>query len=114
MFIPTTSAYSICLLKNRLTLRQSRWLKLLKVYCISVVYHRGKANVVADALSHMIMGRVSHVEEAKNDLVKDVHSLARLGVRLQDSPNGVFMVHHNSESSLVLKVKSKQHLINHW
>ena len=50
---------------------------------------------------------MSHVEEAKKDLVKDVHRLARLGVRLEDSPNGGFVVHHNSESSSVVDVKSK-------
>ena len=42
--------------------------------------------------------------------MKDVHRLARLGVRIEDSPNGCFMVHHNSDSSLVVEVKSKQHL----
>ena len=31
-------------------------------------------------------------------------------MRLEDSPDGGFMVHHNSESSLVVEVKSKQHL----
>ena len=51
-------------------------------------------------------GSVSHVKEPKRDLVKDVHRLARLGVRLQDS----LMVHHNSELSLVVEVKSKQDL----
>ena len=70
----------------------------------------GKANVVADALSRMIISNVSHVEEAKKDLVKDVNRMARLGVRLEHSLNGGFMVHHNSESSLVVEVKSKQHL----
>ena len=35
--------------------------------------------------------------------------LARLGVRLEDSLNDGFTVHHNSESSLVVEVKSKQH-----
>ena len=53
--------------------------------------------MVIDALSHMTMGCVSHKDEAKKDLVKDVHRLARLGVRLEDSPKGGFMVHHNSE-----------------
>ena len=67
-------------------------------------------NLVAEALICMTMGSVSHVEEYKKDLVKDVHRLARLGVRLEDSPSGGFMVHHNSESSLVVEVKSKQHL----
>ena len=72
---------------------------------MTILYHPGKANVVVDALSRMIMG-----SEAKKDLVKDVHRLATLGVRLEDSPHGGFMVHHNSESSLVVELKSKQHL----
>ena len=33
--------------------------------------------------------------------------LSRLGVRLEYSPKGGFMVCHNSESSLVVVVKSK-------
>ena len=41
---------------------------------------------------------------------KDVHRLARLGVRLEGSPNGGYMVHHNFKSSLVVEVKCKQHL----
>ena len=83
---------------------------MFKVYYMTVLYHLEKANVVADALSHMTMGSVSHVEEEKKELVKDVHRLDRLGVRLEDSPIGGFMVHHNSDSSLVVEVKYKQHL----
>ena len=53
---------------------------------------------------------VSHIEEYEKDLVTDVHRLTRLSVRLEDSPNGGFMIHYNSESSFVVEVKSKQHL----
>ena len=42
--------------------------------------------------------------------MKDVHKLSCLGVQLKDSPSGGFMVHHNSNSSLLVEVKSKQHL----
>jgi hypothetical protein len=35
-----------------LNLRQRRWLELIKYYDIGINYHPGKANVVADALSH--------------------------------------------------------------
>jgi len=52
----------------------------LKDYDMSVLYHPGKANVVADALSRVSMGSVSHVEEEKRELARDVHRLARLGV----------------------------------
>ncbi|WMV07794.1 hypothetical protein MTR67_001179 [Solanum verrucosum] len=58
----------------------------------------------------MFMGSVAHVEDEKKELVCDVHRLARLGVQVVDSPKGGFTVHHNSESSLVVDVKSKQHL----
>ena len=60
---------------------QQRWLELLKDYNMSVLYHPEKANVVADDLSRMTMGIVSHGKGAKKDLVKDVHRLAQLGFR---------------------------------
>ena len=52
---------------------------------MSILYHPGKANVVDDALSRLSMGSTTHVEEEKRELAKDVHRLARLGVRLMDS-----------------------------
>ena len=36
------------------------------------------------------MGSTAHVEDEKKELVKDVHRLARLGVRLLDSTMEVF------------------------
>jgi hypothetical protein len=33
-------------------MRQRRWLELIKDYELEVHYHSGKANVIADALSH--------------------------------------------------------------
>ena len=67
--------------------------------------------MVADALSHMTVCSVSHVDEVKKDLVKKVHWLARLFCRLEDFPNCGFMVHHNSKLYLMVEVMSKQHLI---
>ena len=37
--------------QSELNMRQQRWLELIKDYNLEVHYHRGKANVVADALS---------------------------------------------------------------
>ena len=68
--------------QRELNLHQWRWLELLKVYDMNVHYHPGKANVVADALSRMIMGSTAHVDDEKKELVNDMHRLARLGVRL--------------------------------
>ena len=80
----------------------------MKDYDISVLYHPGKANVVADALSRLSMGSVAHVEDGKKKLAQEVHQLARLGVRLVDSLEGGVCVHSSSESSLVSEVKKKQ------
>jgi len=66
--------------------------------------------VVADALSRLSMGSVSHVDDDKKELVQDVHRLAQLGVQLLDSTKSGVMVHNRSESSFVSDVKSKQGL----
>ena len=46
------------------------------------------------------MGITTLVEDKKKDLVKDVHTLARLGVRLVDSTSWGVSVHPCFESSL--------------
>ena len=51
--------------QKELNLNQRRWLELLKDYDMSILYNPGKAYMVADALSRMTMGSVSHVEEGK-------------------------------------------------
>ena len=79
--------------QRELNLRQQRWLELLKDYDMNVHYHPGKANDVVDALSKMRMGSTTHVEDEKKELVKEVHRLARLGVRFVDSTSGGVSVH---------------------
>ena len=49
----------------------------MKCYDTSVLYHPGKADVIADALSRMTMGNVSHIDEAKIDLARKVHRIDR-------------------------------------
>ncbi|KAH0702583.1 hypothetical protein KY285_016861 [Solanum tuberosum] len=56
----------------------------------------------------MSMGSTSHFEEDKRELAKDVHRLARLGVRVMDSTEGRVVVMNGAESSLVSEVKEKQ------
>ena len=73
---------------------------------MSVFYHPGKANVVADAFSRMTMGTVPHINIGLKDLVKDAHRLARFDVQLDDSLNCSFMVYNNCELSLVVEVNS--------
>ena len=83
-------------------------MELLKDYDIILHYHPGKENVVPDALSRLSMGSLSHVEEGKKEMVKDIHRLANLGVRLLDFEDGGVIVHELAKSSLCAEVKEKQ------
>ena len=94
--------------QKELNLHQRRCLEFLKDYDMSVHYHPGKANVVADALTRLSMGSASYVEEKRKELVKDVHRLARLGVRLMSISDSGIKDHNGAESSLVMEVKEKQ------
>ena len=76
--------------QRELNLCQRRWLELSKDYDMNVHYHPCKANIVTDALSRLSMGSIAHVEVEKKELAKDVHRLARLGLRLVDTTSGVF------------------------
>ncbi|XP_075080200.1 uncharacterized protein LOC142165736 [Nicotiana tabacum] len=50
---------------RELNLRQRRWLELLKDYDLSIHYHPGKANVVADVLSRKSGGTLAHLPISK-------------------------------------------------
>ncbi|KAH0713646.1 hypothetical protein KY289_009605 [Solanum tuberosum] len=94
--------------QKELNLRHRRRLEFLKDYDMSVHYHPGNANVVADDLSRLSMGSVAHVEEEIKELAKDVHRLAHLGVRLMSILDGGVTIQNVAETSLVVEVKEKQ------
>ena len=77
---------------------------------MSVYYHQGMNNVVAYTLSRLTIGNISHIDDEKKELVKDLHLLARMGVRLTDSSSGGFSVNSSSESTFIVDVKANQHL----
>ena len=69
---------------------------------MSILYHPGKANVVVDTLNIMTMGSVSHIDEVKKSLVKDVH---RLGLRLKDYDMSVY--YHPNKANMVADALSR-------
>ena len=64
-----------------LNLRQRRWLELLKDYDCSILYHPGKANVVADALSRKSAGSLAHISTERWPIIKELHELIDQGLQ---------------------------------
>jgi hypothetical protein len=62
--------------QKELNMRQRRWLELIKDYDLSLQYHPGKANVVADALSRKSYVNCLSTEELPEDLCKGLKDLS--------------------------------------
>ena len=60
-------------------------MELLKDYDITILYHPGKANVVADALSRKAgsMGSLAHLQVSRRPLAREVQTLANNFMRLE-------------------------------
>ena len=50
-------------------------MELLKDYDCSILYHPGKANVVADALSRKSVGSLAHISIERRPIIKELHEL---------------------------------------
>ena len=64
--------------QRELNMRQRRWLKLVKDYDIEIMYHPGKANVVADALTRKAVHTSAMI--TKQERIQDEMKRAGIGV----------------------------------
>ncbi|GJV78041.1 retrotransposon protein, putative, ty3-gypsy subclass [Tanacetum coccineum] len=87
--------------QRELNMRQRRWLELLKDYDTNILYHPGKANVVADALS-----RKSGMIACFDSII--LHDLERLDVELCVRGSGGYWASMRIESNLMLQIIQAQ------
>ena len=55
-----------------LNMRQRRWMEFLEDYNLTLHYHRGKENVVADALSRKSRGALASIASRERRMVETV------------------------------------------
>ena len=93
-----------------LNLRQRRWMELLKDYDITILYHPGRANVVADTLSRKAgsMGSLAHLQVSRRPLAREVQTLANDFMRLEVNEKGGLLSCVEARSSFLDKIKGKQ------
>jgi len=94
-----------------LNLRQRRWLELLKDYDITILYHPGKANVMANALSRkaVSMGSLAYISVGERPLAADVQTLANQFVRLDVSESSRVLACTVARSSLYERIRERQY-----
>ena len=68
-----------------LNMRPRRWMEVLKDYHIDILYHPGKANVVADILIRKILASTYGEYVEREGITKDLCQLYRLRVHLLES-----------------------------
>ncbi|XP_070054640.1 uncharacterized protein [Nicotiana tomentosiformis] len=94
-----------------LNLRQHMWLELPKDYDITILYHPGKENVVADALSRKdeSMGSLTFISTKERPLFYDIQFLANRLVRLDISEPSRVLACVVAQTSLLERIKARQY-----
>ena len=85
-----------------MNIRQRRWIKLLKDYDCTILYHPSKTNIVVDALSRKFMGSLVAIARRKPHLLHDLKSL-RAQFIVRDS--GVLLARISVQSNVVKRIK---------
>ena len=85
-------------------------MELLKDYDITILYHPGKVNVVADALSRKTgsVGSVAHLQVSRRPFAREVQTLANDLMRLEVLEKGGFFACVEATSFFLDKIKGKQ------
>ena len=87
---------------KELNLRQRRWIEYLKDFKCKILYHPGKANVVADALSRKSSGSLASLRMLEWDVVEQ---FGQLTLRAEESKEGVLFAALRVEPDLLRRIR---------
>ena len=91
--------------QKKLNLQQRRWIEYLKDYKCKILYHPGKANVVADALSRKSSGSLASLHMLEWDVAEQ---FGQLSLRAEEAREGVLFAALRVELDLLRKITEAQ------
>ena len=78
----------------------------MKDYDCDILYHPGKANVIANALSRKSLGSLAHISIEKRPLIQELHKLVDQGLMMKISISGGLLAQFRVRSVLRDRIKA--------
>ena len=91
--------------QKELNMRQRRWLELIKDYDLQILYHSGKVNTVADALSRKSIGNLACLLTGQKELLCDLKK-SEIEIVLREQGGTIAAI--SAQPALIEKIKEKQ------
>ena len=86
---------------------------MLKDYDCQILYHPGKANMVADALSRKSMGSLAHVTVTRRDMIREFKGALDTGVQLEISETPALIAQFQVRPHLIDEITAAQEQDSH-
>ena len=86
-------------------MRQRRWLELIKDHDLQILYHPGRANTVANALSRKSIGNLSCLLTSQKELLRD---LEKNEIEIVMREHGGILATISAQPAIIEEIKEKQ------
>ena len=93
--------------QKEINMRQRRWLELMVDYDLDILYHPGKGNQVADALSRKSQSALHCLFTTQEEILRDLDSM---GIEMCRSGSGVMLNALTIQPTVIDDIKAAQSL----
>ena len=76
----------------------------MKDYDCDILYHSGKANVLADALSRKSSGSLAHISVERRPLIQELHKLVDQGLMMKITRSRGLLIQFKVRSILRVRI----------